>query len=106
MPNEIGQEASPYGDGVGVPATAGQILKAENMNKAELSKAMASQTGLTVEKTNQVHQQILDEIATALKKDTVTLIGFGTFEKRDRSDGKTVKFIPGKKLQDALNQPE
>ena len=64
---------------------------------------------------------ILDSITGALDKDTVTLVGFGTFEKRHRGarTGKnpqtgqpvkikasnTVAFKPGKNLRDSVNQP-
>lgn len=91
------------------------------MNKSELSAVIASHCGLTAEKASQVHQGILDAITVALDKDTVTLVGFGTFEKRHRGArtaknpqtgapvaieaSNTVAFKPGKNLRESVNAP-
>ncbi len=54
------------------------------MRKPELAAVIADKADLTKEKANQVLNAILDSITGALDKDTVTLVGFGTFEKRHR----------------------
>lgn len=89
------------------------------MRKPELAAVIAEKTDLTKEKANQVLNAILDSITGALDKDSVTLVGFGTFEKRHRGarTGKnpqtgepvkikasnTVAFKPGKNLKDTVN---
>ena len=91
------------------------------MRKPELAAVIAEKADLTKEKANQVLNAILDSITGALDKDTVTLVGFGTFEKRHRGarTGKnpqtgqpvkikasnTVAFKPGKNLRDSVNTP-
>ncbi|PZQ38671.1 MAG: integration host factor [Pseudomonas putida] len=91
------------------------------MRKPELAAVIAEKADLTKEKANQVLNAILDSITGALDKDTVTLVGFGTFEKRHRGarTGKnpqtgepvkikasnTVAFKPGKNLKDSVNAP-
>ncbi|AIZ35038.1 HU family DNA-binding protein [Pseudomonas sp. K1(2024)] len=88
------------------------------MRKPELAAVIAEKTDLTKDKANQVLNAILDSITGALDKDTVTLVGFGTFEKRHRGarTGKnpqtgqpvkikasnTVAFKPGKNLRDTV----
>ncbi|WP_121333892.1 HU family DNA-binding protein [Pseudomonas aeruginosa] len=86
------------------------------MRKPELAAAIAEKADLTKEQANRV----LDEITGALnRKDSVTLVGFGTFLQRHRGarTGKnpqtgqpvkikasnTVAFKPGKALRDAVN---
>ncbi len=89
------------------------------MRKPELAAAIAAQAELSKEKANEVLTAITDEITKAMaRKDTVNLIGFGTFSVRQRSarTGKnpqtgaeikiaaseTVGFKPGKTLKDAI----
>lgn len=89
------------------------------MRKPELVAFIADQTDISTEKANQVLAAILDEVTNALaRKESVSLIGFGTFEPRHRSarTGKnpqtgasieiaasnSVGFKPGKALRDAL----
>lgn len=89
------------------------------MRKPELAAAIAEKADLTKEKANAVLNAILDEITGALgKKDSVTLVGFGTFVGRHRGarTGKnpqtgepvqirasnTVAFKPGKFLKDSI----
>ena len=49
------------------------------MRKPELAAAIAEETGLTKEKSNEVITVITDQIAKTLSEgDTVALIGFGT----------------------------
>ena len=89
------------------------------MRKPELAAAIAANAKLSKEKANEVLTAITDEIAKAMsRKDEVSLIGFGTFSVRQRSErnGKnpqtgaaitipatqTVGFKPGKALKDAV----
>ncbi|MDP3846955.1 MAG: HU family DNA-binding protein [Pseudomonas sp.] len=90
------------------------------MRKPELAAAIAEQADLTKDQAARVLNSILDEISTALgRKDSVTLVGFGTFVQRHRGarTGKnpqtgepvtikasnTVAFKPGKALKDSVN---
>lgn len=90
------------------------------MRKPDLAAFIADQADLPNDKANDVLSAILDEITNALsRKESVSLIGFGTFELRHRSarsgknpqTGETIQiaastsvgFKPGKALKDALN---
>ncbi|WP_167363744.1 HU family DNA-binding protein [Azotobacter beijerinckii] len=90
------------------------------MRKPELAAAIAEKTDLTRDQANRVLNAMLEEITGALnRKDSVTLVGFGTFLQRHRGarTGKnpqtgqpvnirasnTVAFKPGKSLRDAVN---
>jgi DNA-binding protein HU-alpha len=90
------------------------------MRKPDLTAYIADQADIPVEKSQLVLAAILDEITQALRRgDNVSLVGFGTFEKRHRAArvGKnpqtgaaltiaatnTVAFKPGKGLRDAIN---
>lgn len=90
------------------------------MRKPDLAAFIADRADISTEKAQQVLSAILDEITTALSRDdTVSLVGFGTFEKRRRAarTGKnpqtgatiaiaasnTVGFKPGKALRDAVS---
>lgn len=56
------------------------------MRKPELAAAIAEKTELSKEKASEVITVITEQIAQALSKgDSVSLIGFGTFEVRNRS---------------------
>ncbi|HEY9648271.1 MAG TPA: HU family DNA-binding protein, partial [Chroococcidiopsis sp.] len=56
------------------------------MNKGELVDTVAANTGATKKVADSVITAALDAIADALVKgDKVTLVGFGTFEVRDRA---------------------
>ncbi len=89
------------------------------MRKPDLVAYIADQTDISADKASHVLAAILDEITNALaRKEPVSLIGFGTFEPRQRSarTGKnpqtgasiqiaasnSVGFKPGKALRDAL----
>ncbi|HHG5661220.1 TPA: HU family DNA-binding protein [Pseudomonas aeruginosa] len=97
-----------------------QTVKEATMRKPELAAAIAEKADLTKEQANRVLNALLDEITGALnRKDSVTLVGFGTFLQRHRGahTGKnpqtgqpvkikasnTVAFKPGKALRDAVN---
>lgn len=89
------------------------------MRKPELAAAIAEKADLTKEQANRVLNAVLEEITGALhRKDSVTLVGFGTFLQRHRGarTGKiprpvsreikasnTVAFKPGKSLKDTVN---
>ncbi len=76
------------------------------MRKPELAAVIAEKADLSKEKANQVLNIILESITGAVDKDTVTLVGFGTFEKRHRGartgknpqTGEPVKIKASKKL--------
>ena len=66
------------------------------MRKPELAAAIAEQADLSKEKASEVITAITDQIAKALSEgDSVSLIGFGTFEVRDRKElqGKTHRLV-------------
>lgn len=90
------------------------------MRKPELAAAIAESAELSKDKANDVLNVVLDEITNSVSKgDAVTLVGFGTFQKKDRSarTGKnpqtgeaiqipassTVGFKAGKALKDSVN---
>lgn len=89
------------------------------MRKPELAAAIAEKADLTKEKASEVITVITEQIAQALAKgETVSLIGFGSFEVRSRAarQGKNPRtgeviqiaaakvpaFKPGKGLKDAV----
>lgn len=90
------------------------------MRKPELAAAIAEHADLTKEKAGEVLNILLDQITQAVAgKESVTLVGFGTFETRSRAKRKgknpqtgaeieipasnTVAFKAGKALKDAVN---
>lgn len=102
-------------------------LKAENffggfeMNKVELVAAVAAKTGLTKKDAEKAVAAYAEAITEALAKgEKVQLVGFGTFEVRERAaytghDPRTMKpvkiaasklpaFKAGKALKDAVNK--
>lgn len=91
------------------------------MNKTELIKEVAERTGETQAAVEKVINSTLDTITDTLaKKESVTLIGFGTFETRERAARKGINpqtkepleipastaaaFRAGKGLKDAVNK--
>ena len=55
------------------------------MRKPDLAAAIAEKADLTKEQANRVLNAVLEEITQALhRKDSVTLVGFGTFVQRHR----------------------
>ena len=89
------------------------------MNKAELIDAVAADADLSKAAAGRALDAVLEAITKALKKkDTVTLVGFGTFSVRKRSarigrkpkTGEEIKikaskvpgFKAGKALKDAI----
>jgi len=56
------------------------------VNKADLVSAMAEKSGLTKKDAEKALNAFIDSVMEALsKKDKVQLVGFGTFEVRERS---------------------
>lgn len=91
------------------------------MRKPDLAAAIAEKADLTKEQANRVLNAVLEEITQALhRKDSVTLVGFGTFIQRHRGArtgqnpqtgqpvtikaSNTVAFKPGKFLKDECNK--
>lgn len=91
------------------------------MNKAELVNAMANETGLTKKDVESVLNSFVNVVSNELSnKGKVQLVGFGTFETRDRSartgrnpqTGEEIKiaaattpaFKAGKALKDKVNK--
>lgn len=56
------------------------------MNKAELITSMAEKSGLTKKETEAVLKAFVESVEEALEKgEKVQLVGFGTFETRERA---------------------
>jgi DNA-binding protein HU-beta len=90
------------------------------MTKNELVKEMAEKAGVSVADAQKCLDGFTSSVTDALKrKDKLTLVGFGTFETKDRtaregrnpSNGETIQiaaakvpgFKAGKSLKDAVN---
>ena len=90
------------------------------MNKSDLIDAVAGDADVSKAEAARVVDAVIDSITRALKKgDTVTLVGLGTFQVRERAarsgrnpkTGETIKidasknpaFKAGKALKDAVN---
>ncbi|QHV47506.1 HU family DNA-binding protein (plasmid) [Bacillus cereus] len=89
------------------------------MNKTELTRVVAEKTELTQRDASAATQAVLDTITTALaNEEKVPILGFGTFEVRERSArtgrnpqtgeemqiaaSKAPAFKAGKELKDAV----
>ena len=79
------------------------------MTKVELIAAVANEANLTKKDAEQAVNTALNAITEALKNgDKVTLVGFGTFEVRERPAEITIEasklpaFKAGKALKDAV----
>jgi DNA-binding protein HU-beta len=104
------------------PAGFYQLDPERSMTKTELIDAIvAGVDGLTKTKAEQALNATLNSIVDAVAKgDSLSLIGFGTFSKGERSErvarnprtgeeikvdaAKTVKFKAGQKFKDAVNR--
>ena len=91
------------------------------MNKADLAAEIANRTNNTKKSVEEMLHALTEVIVEAVAKDErVTLVGFGTFERRDRSaretnnpqkPGEKIKvpakrvpaFSPGKDFKDRVN---
>ncbi|SHJ08433.1 HU family DNA-binding protein [Lutispora thermophila] len=91
------------------------------MNKAELIASMAEKCELTKKDTEKALKAFMDTVQEALEKgDKVQLVGFGTFEVKERAArigrnprtkeeikipaSKAPVFKPGKDLKDSVNK--
>ena len=89
------------------------------MNKADLVEKIADQTGLTKKTSREAVDAIVSAITDCLaREEKVTLVGFGTFQVRERkarrgvnpqtretiqiSAKKVPKFVPGKGLRERV----
>ena len=89
------------------------------MNKAELVEEVADQTGLTRKTSREAVDAVISAITDSLiRQEKVTLVGFGTFQVRERKARKGVnpqtrktiqipaknvpKFRPGKGLREKV----
>jgi len=89
------------------------------MNKSDLVEEVADQTGLTKKVSRKAVDAIISAITDSLvREEKVTLVGFGTFQVRERKARKGVnpqtretiqipakkvaKFVPGKSLRKAV----
>ena len=89
------------------------------MNKSELVSAIAAQAGMSKKDAEKAVVAFMDEVTAALKKgDKVSLVGFGTFEVKQRAErigrnprtkeqitipaSKTPVFKAGKSFKDAM----
>jgi len=89
------------------------------MNKADLVEKIANQTGLTKKTSREAVDAIISAITDSLaRKEKVTLVGFGTFQVRERKARRGVnpqtresiqipakkvpKFVAGKGLREAV----
>ena len=90
------------------------------MNKSELIAAIAEHANLTKTDAGRGLDALIKTIETTLKSgDAITLVGFGTFDVKDRAErtgrnpqtgqeitiaaAKVPSFKPGKALKDAVN---
>ncbi len=90
------------------------------MNKSELVGAISEKSGLTKVDAGKALDAMIEAVTETLKNgEQVTLVGFGTFEVRERAarsgrnprTGETIEikaakkpaFKPGKALKDAVN---
>ena len=87
------------------------------MNKGDLVSKVAKDTGITKTQAEAVFNSLIDAIVGAMKKEKVTIVGFGTFSvaKRKARTGrnpqtgaaikiparKVPKFTPGSELRKA-----
>jgi len=91
------------------------------MNKADLIGALTEKTGLTKKDTDKVLNAFVETITEELQKgEKISLVGFGTFEVRERAErmgrnpktmeelvipaSKAPAFKAGKALKDAVNE--
>ena len=69
------------------------------MNKTELINAVAERSGLTKKAANDAVEAVLESITSALANgEKVTLVGFGTFEVRERAARKGVNPATGEPI--------
>lgn len=70
------------------------------MNKGELTKAVAADTGLSQSDAGKAVDAVFDSIAGAVKKrDSVAIAGFGTFSAKTRNAREGRNPATGEKIQ-------
>ena len=91
------------------------------MNKVELTKSVATRTGVTQKDAAVYVDAVIESIKDGMIKDgKVQIVGFGTFEVKERAERegrnpatnqpmlipatKVLKFKAGKALKDAVNE--
>lgn len=91
------------------------------MNKSELIDAIAERSELTKADAGKALNAFIDSVSDAMKRDdSVVLVGFGTFEVRERAArkgrnpktgeeiqiaaSKSINFKAGKTLKDSVNE--
>ena len=75
------------------------------MNKTELVAAMAEKTGVSKKDTEAVLNAFIETVQEAVKADDkVQLVGFGTFETRERAAREGINPLTKEKIQIAASK--
>lgn len=75
------------------------------MNKTEFVKAVADKAGLSLREANAAYDAAVTSISEALKAgEKVALVGFGTFELKEKAAREGVNPATGKKVQIAASK--
>ncbi|MBQ8532029.1 MAG: HU family DNA-binding protein [Clostridia bacterium] len=75
------------------------------MNKTELVAAIADKSGIAKKDAEKALAAFIDTVATELKKgEKIQLVGFGTFEVRERAAREGINPQTGKKIQIAASK--
>ena len=75
------------------------------MNKTELVAAIADKSGIAKKDAEKALAAFIDTVATDLKKgEKIQLVGFGTFEVRERAAREGINPQTGKKIQIAASK--
>ena len=75
------------------------------MNKTELVAAMAEKTGVSKKDTEAVLNAFIETVQEAVKADDkVQLVGFGTFEARERAAREGINPLTKEKIQIAASK--
>ncbi|MGM5488171.1 MAG: HU family DNA-binding protein [Nanobdellota archaeon] len=69
------------------------------MNKGELIEAVVKDTGLTKTDAEKALNSVLSNVVKGAKKDSVQLVGFGTFKTTKRKARKGVNPATGEKIK-------
>ncbi len=71
-----------------------------NLSKRNLAESVAEQTGLSLNKANQVVTTVFNTVAEAMKNgDTVEILGFGKFYKKEVSARTAMNLATKEKIQ-------
>ena len=75
------------------------------MNKTELVASIAEKSGIAKKDAEKAVSAFIDTVATELKKgEKIQLVGFGTFEVRERAAREGINPQTGKKIQIAASK--